>query len=330
MNIAVIRFSSLGDIVLTSPAVRLLAAKFPSASITYITTPYYSELARLIAGVSQVESIKKHPESFKNKLEQLKNRKWDLVADLQGSYRSGVVRRKLNPGKYVTDAPPRFRRSILILFKKRLGEFYDVPTRQINCLKDWGVEDDGRGLELLQNDDLKSEVENKWPVLLKNPFVLIPGAKHETKKWPGENWNRLFGTLVKKAPVVILGSEAEMPAELKEFGKDNGLFDLTGKTSIPEMLEILRMSRCVVSGDTGPMHLAVAAKRPLVAFFGPTVREFGFYPFRSDSAMIIERNLWCRPCSAHGREKCPLGHFKCLKQISAEEVAEAVMSFAEN
>ncbi|MDP8208819.1 MAG: glycosyltransferase family 9 protein [Candidatus Electryonea clarkiae] len=331
MRIGVIRFSSMGDIILTAPVLRGLRNAFTDAEIVFITTPLYSELAGLLPEVDKVEEIRKTESEFTGDAERLAAGSWDKLADLQASPRSRNLRRLLRANDLIIDSPPRLQRSLFVAARIKLDHFYPVPIRQLRSLAEWGVKDDGNGLELRISLADNSRLEKYRDILSRNPIVFVPGASYKTKKWPGKYWAELYHNLKGKRPVVTVGTKNDMPVELANaVENDKDFLNLTGQTSIAETASVISKASVVVSGDTGPMHMAVATNRPLVALFGPTVKEFGFYPFRATQVKILERNNWCRPCSAHGTNRCPLIHHRCLNDITPDEVAFAAKSFLNN
>lgn len=322
-RIAVLRFSSLGDVLCTGPAVRGLKRAFPDSEIVYLTTGPYRELAAALPGVDRVAVVSRRGAAFTRDLRALAGEGgWDAVADLQGSPRSRIARRALAGAREVVDKPPRLRRFALLAGRVRIGRFLPVPKRMLANLAPWGVEDDAGSLAVEIAETARDAVRERWGGWVEDAVVTVPGAKHATKCWPGSYWRDLVEALPDEIPVVALGSAGELPDELRGLAGGRVL-DLTGETSILESAAVLERARVVICGDTGPMHLAVAAGAPLVALFGPTVREFGFFPFRHTHSVVLERPLACRPCSAHGSSRCPLGHHRCLREIRPWEVLAA-------
>ena len=155
--------------------------------------------------------------------------------------------------------------------------------------------------------------------------ALAPGAAHFTKRWPTEYWERLSGSLVAQGydVAVLTGGDFRDEGALIAAGGGVHAASTAGALGLQETAAVLRASQVVVSGDTGLMHLATAVGTRVVALFGPTVRQFGFFPYRSP-ATVLEVALECRPCSAQGGPRCPLGHHRCLREISVEAVVGAV------
>ncbi len=325
MRIGIVRLSSLGDIVLTGPAVRGLRHRFPDAELVYITTKPFEPLAKMLPGVDRVEAIERRGQGFEEGVTRLAAYDWDRIADLQGSDRGQRIRAACKPFEAVIDKPPRFRRSILIATKIPLGRFWPVPMRQIRVMSPWGVQDDTLGLELNSDPDVQAALVEKYPFLEQKPFVIAPGAAHPTKRWRRKHWVAATRALLERGPVVVIGGGDATPDELKEVAAGaKNMYLLDGRTTIPETYELLRLSRGVLAVDTGPMHMAVAAGTPLVAMYGPTVKEFGFFPFRAKRTVVIQKRMWCRPCTAHGGKSCPLLHHRCMRTIEPAHVIEAM------
>jgi len=325
LRIAVIRFSSLGDVLCTGPAVRGLRAAYPEAEIVFVTTGVYSDIAAALPGVDRVAVMERRGRQFALDMERVVwEGPWDIAVDLQGSPRSQRLLKSMKPVRSASDFPPRFRRSMLITTKIRFGAFQDVPKRMLNRLYTLGVGDDGGSLKIIVPDEAVESVQDRWGGGLKGALALIPGAKHETKRWPGKYWAELVHTLDPGRAVVIIGSAGDVSKELSEALKGREkVYNLAGETSLIEAAAALKSCSAAVTGDTGPMHLAVAVGTPVVAIFGPTVREFGFMPFRAGGE-VLENRLWCRPCSAHGTNQCPLGHHKCMRLTKPADVLEAL------
>jgi len=325
VKIAIIRFSSFGDILCTGPAVRSLKARYPDAEITYITSNPFGELAACLPGVDHTFAVDKKGEGYTKSLNTLSETKWDMVADLQGSPRSKHLVSSLNPINQSVDTPPRLRRALLLYTRQKFGKFLSVPERMIASLSPFGVVDDGRSLQLDIPETIVDEAKKKYGESLENTVVFVTGAKHKTKMWSGEYWLELLKEIENKHRIVFIGSDGDVPDVVSDYCENSDrCLDLSGKTSILEAAAVILLSKAVVSGDTGPMHMAVALDKPLVTMFGPTVEEFGFFPFRAKKCVILQKKMWCRPCTPHGSSICWRGHHRCLKDIGPDEVVAAL------
>ena len=156
----------------------------------------------------------------------------------------------------------------------------------------------------------------------RKPFAaLAPGAAHATKRWPMGHWR----ALVERLQQLGFGIVAVGGPEDHELGEalGSGVVNAAGEFTLQETGACLARAAVAISGDTGVMHMATGVGTRLVALFGPTVEPFGFYPYKG-RAVVLEHDLSCRPCSAMGTERCPLGHHRCLTDVLPDQVAAAV------
>jgi len=326
-DILAVRFSSLGDLVLTTPLFRAIKRARPAARITLLTRSEYVPLfahnpriARVIGwdGVSPIGGIARD----------LRKVAWTHRLDLHGSMRSLLVRRLVG-GRWHGYPKRRVARAIQIRFKKDVyRDRRHVAERYFDAARGLDVVPDDQPPEVFVAMEAAAGADRflrESGVADRTLVALVPGAAHFTKRWPEHHWAALTELLTSRGvAVVILGgkAEAELGARLAAIAGPRGAsaagqFDLSGTAAL------LKRARCAVAGDTGVMHLATALQTPVVTLLGPTVREFGFVPYHA-RATIVERDLNCRPCSKMGGPVCPLGHHHCLEWIPAEEVAEAV------
>jgi heptosyltransferase-2 len=150
--------------------------------------------------------------------------------------------------------------------------------------------------------------------------VLAPGAAHFTKRWPLDHWQAMAAQLRDRGlSLVTVGG-----ADDRALGEALAplAVNVAGTLSLQQTGALLARARVVVSGDTGVMHMATGVGTPVVALFGPTVRQFGFFPYRG-RAEVLERPLDCRPCSVMGGARCPMGHHRCLVDIAPDDVVRA-------
>jgi len=154
-------------------------------------------------------------------------------------------------------------------------------------------------------------------------IAIFPGATHNTKRYPADYWIKI----IQQNPYykfVLMGAKSDIDL-CNHIAQEAGekCINNAGKYSFGELVNELRNCRMVLSGDTGPMHVAAALGIPQIAVFGGTHPRLGFSPI-NDKARILCQNLPCQPCSLHGLSECPLGHFKCMMDLSPEMVSEAL------
>jgi len=340
----VIRFSSIGDIVLSTPLLRVLRAHLPDGQIDYVTKKEYAELVRTNQNLNVTHTYDSSTgfEGLRDLKRKLKRERYDLVIDIHNSLRSRYLRSMAGVRRIVSIEKPYRERFLLVRFKKNLfKELRSVADRYIDTVRDLGIVNDGKGLELHIPDEILFAVSGKVAARQLNKFSsvvgLCPSARHSTKRWLPERFVEVGRKFVreKDAAVMIFGGPGDVAhcgglasALRAEVGGDR-VIDWTGQLSVLETAAAMEFCDIIITNDTGLMHVAVAKGRKVVAIFGSTVKEFGFFPLSPESVVIERAGLSCRPCSHIGRRECPEGHFRCMRDIGADEVyseSERLMS----
>ncbi|MBK6910840.1 MAG: glycosyltransferase family 9 protein [bacterium] len=306
--ILVIRLSSLGDVLLCAPALRALRRRFPDSQIDFLVASGFADAARLLPEINNLITLDRN-EGWRGllRLRRLLSRQYELIVDLQNSPRSAFLRLACMPLMWTKSNRFRIKRWFLIRFKWNFyGATVPVPIRYIRALDSLGVVDDELGLELLHTHGPRDE----------QMIVLCPGAKHFTKRWPVENWQELVSRLESSGwKITVCGSADEADACRSIAGNH----PVVVGTALSDVGGLLARARAVVCHDSGLMHLATGVGTPVVALFGPTVEQFGFFPFRAD-ALVVQQPLACRPCSAFGGNVCPKRHHDCMRQTTPDQV----------
>lgn len=332
-KILIIRFSSIGDIILASPLIRLLRKKFPHAEIDIIVFKEFEELVSSNPNINHVILFDRKTglRGFLELSKRIRKRRYDLVIDIHKKLRSFFIclisgaKLKLSYPKY------SFLRFLLIKFKINLySNTPFVANNYLKAIERFGVEDDGEGLEFYIAPSketailelLRIEGVSKTDVLI----GIAPGAYWYTKRWPKERFIELSNLLIqrKNARIIIFGgkNEIELSNEIAISLIDKPIV-VAGKLSLMETAALLKRCKLLITNDTGVMHISASVKTPVVAIFGPTVKEFGFYPYRVRNR-VISKSLPCKPCTTKGTSKCKTGTFECMMSISTDEVLDAV------
>jgi heptosyltransferase-2 len=324
LRILVVRFSSIGDVLLTTPLLRALARRHAEAAVAFATK---REMAPLVAdnpNVTDVFSLEPH-EPVSSLAARLRAWRPDYGLDLHGSLRSRALR-MLVPCRWSGYRKRRIARTLLIATKlDAYRAVTPVAERYFEAVKRLDVRPDGERAEYYLGERARARVD-AWlaerGLDARALAAIAPGAAHATKRWPLANWTVLAERLdAAGLQPLVLGGPADrgLAQQLAPVAAS-----AAGEFSLQETGALLARSRILISGDTGVMHMATGVGTPVVALFGPTVRQFGFFPY-SASAVVLERPLACRPCSAMGSSRCPMGHHRCLTDIAPGDVAAAVV-----
>ncbi len=313
MKILVIRFSSIGDIVLCSPVLRLLRQRFPSAEIWFLTKQKYKSLVEFNPHLSGVLSL---DDSLSSVQKEIKQHNFGLIIDLHLSLRSRWI--SLLAGKPVLSyAKENWSKWLLVRFGIQRMSGRHVVDRYVDALKPLGISPDQKGLEFYPCDCEEPVAEELPAFVFNQKFTLCSiGGTHQTKKMPAAKWIELCQQL--PGPVVLAGSkeDLQLAEEIIEGMKKSGreMFDACGKFTLGGTAYLIRWSALVISHDTGLMHIAAAFGKPVVCIWGNTVPVFGFEPYRTPHFNLEVANLNCRPCARTGFEACPKGHFRCMQE----------------
>jgi len=314
-KILIIRFSSIGDIVLTSPVIRCLRQSIPDAEIHYLTKTNFRSITENNPLLDKVHSF---DQSIKEILPALKKEKFDFVVDLHNNLRSFRVRTALRRPS-ATFPKLNFKKWILVNFKKNLLPDIHIVDRYFKAVEPLGVVNDGQGLDFFISvkERVVPELTFGWPK--ENYIALVVGAAHFTKRIPLEKLREICRNT--EGPIVALGGKEDAATGEKlaaEFPEK--VYHACGKCSLNQSASVIKHARHVITGDTGLMHIAAAFQRPITVLWGNTVPEFGMYPYVQNTKWqsLEVDGLDCRPCSKIGFSKCPKGHFKCMldQQVS--------------
>lgn len=330
-KILIIRFSSIGDILLTTPFIRQVRSFFPNAHITYLVKKEFYGLIKFNHNINKVILFdsKGGYKSLKALAKNLAGENYSLVYDLHNNFRSNQVVKNFRDVKLYKIVKNKLKRFFFVYFKLN---FYKkillAPEKYLNVGVPSGVIDNGEKLEIFWSGETESFIEKtiNQNNLIKDRYVCIaPGAAHPTKMWPIEKIVELIKKILMDTniKIVLVGGQQEKYL-LSEFNDDNRVVNFFGKLSLLETAAVINQSKGLITNDSGLMHMAVSVKKPLVAIFGSTAKELGFFPFRANAEIIENEKLWCRPCSHIGRNFCPLGHFKCMQDISVKQVYNVV------
>jgi ADP-heptose:LPS heptosyltransferase len=323
MKILVIRFSSIGDIVLTTPVVRCLKNQL-DCEVHYATKKEY---ASVLYGNPYIDKFHFLEKDLDGLVKQLKDEKFDHVIDLHNNLRTSHIKLRLG-GKWSRFSKLNIPKWLLVNFKtNRLPDVY-IVHRYIQTAEKLGITYDGKGLDFFIKPEDELDVLRLLPVEFRENYVcLVPGAKFATKSIPVDKCLEIIQHITR--PIVILGGPAETEAgeEITRLSNRNDVLNLCGKISLGKSAAAIKHAYSIITADTGLMHMAASFDKKIVSVWGNTVPEFGMYPLLPEDgngqSIISEvKDLPCRPCSKIGYAKCPKGHFKCMKDQESAFISQ--------
>jgi ADP-heptose:LPS heptosyltransferase len=316
-KILIIRFSSIGDIVLTSPVIRCVKQQL-DAEIHFITKDIYQSI---LADNPHIDKLILFKDDINEVVESMKTEQYDFVVDLHHNLRS--LRLKKNLKRPSSSFPKvNVQKFLLTNFKiDRMPEAH-IVDRYFEATQQIGVVNDGNGLDYFipENDRLDIKAYD-----IPEEYVAFAiGAQYATKRLPNEKIIEIIKGI--KMPVVLLGGPSD---------EDNARFiqskcdviDLVGKININQSASVIQRAQKVISHDTGMMHIAVALKKQVISIWGNTTPNLGMYPYYPENRELFtihEVDLQCRPCSKIGYQKCPKKHFNCMEQQDVEKIISTV------
>jgi len=325
MKILIIRFSSIGDIVLTTPVVRCLKTQLDDAEIHYATKQKFESIFEENPYIDKVHFLNG---GLRQYIQQLREEKFDCIIDLHHNLRTRIIKSSLGVKSYSFNKLNWEKWLIVNLKINKLPNVH-IVDRYLETVKELGVKNDSLGLDYFIPE--KDEVPIEWlPETHHSGYVAYAiGAQHATKKLPLRRMIELCDKINK--PIILLGGKEDaaigeqikqffesneksksFEAGLKELNKKTIIYNACGKYNLNQSASLVKQSRFVFSHDTGLMHIAAAFRKEVFSIWGNTIPSFGMYPYRTKFTLFENNKLNCRPCSKIGYEKCPRGHFKCM------------------
>ncbi|HNR85675.1 MAG TPA: glycosyltransferase family 9 protein [Taishania sp.] len=326
MKILIVRFSSIGDIVLTTPVVRAVKQQLNTTEIHFITKKSFASLLANNPHISKLYTIEK---SVTEVLDELKAEKYDVVIDLHKNIRTLRLKQALGVKSYAFDKL-NFQKWLLVNFKVDKLPNVHIVERYFEAVKEIGVVNDGKNCELFFDETAKVDTLKSFDLQPKSFVAVAVGAQFATKVMP----EKLLIEVLKKVehPIVLLGGPTDVDrARAIEIGlqqHSQKVINAVNQFSLAQSASIVAQSQVLLTHDTGLMHIATCYNTPIVSVWGNTVPAFGMYPYYPSNTELFSihevLNLNCRPCSKIGYESCPKKHFNCMNLQDVAGIAQAV------
>lgn len=320
-KILVLRFSSIGDIVLTSPVVRALKTQL-NCEVHFLTK---SSFHGIVAHNPHIDKVFTFEKDIHEVMDELKSEQYDFIVDLHHNLRTLRLKRTL---KRPAASFPKLnvRKYLYVRFKRDVMPDVHIVDRYFEAVKSLGVRNDGLGLDYFIPKEEEIDTSSFLPDSFQSGYVTIAlGAQFATKRLPFEKLHELVSGIT--LPIVLLGGkeDAETGAKLSEIDAIR-IFNAAGRCSLNQSASLVKQSTCLITHDTGLMHIGSAFKKDILSIWGNTTPQLGMYPYLSgnNSHQFEVQNLSCRPCSKIGHQQCPKGHFKCMMEQDVEGIISAV------
>ena len=318
----IIRFSSIGDIVLTTPVVRCLKSQIPDVRIHYLTKKSFESILRPNPNIDKLHLL---DGSLKTLTDQLLSENFDYIIDLHHNLRSSIVKSRIKAISFSFDKL-NFAKWLLVNFKINILPDIHIVDRYIGTLRLFDIVNDNKGLDFYINNADEVDLQS-LPEIFKNGYIgFVIGAKHITKKLPVSK----IADIIKITclPTILIGGKedineaSDIQAQIGEL-----CYNACGKFNLAQSSSLVKQANVIITHDTGLMHIASAFKKKIISVWGNTIPQFGMYPYmpNPDSQIFEIKGLKCRPCSKIGYSKCPKGHFNCMNKLECQDIANLAM-----
>lgn len=330
IRILIIHTAFIGDIVLSTPLIKKLKDSYPKAELTYLTTPVGASILRNNPHISHIIEYDKRGE-HKGLVglwaigKKLRIEAYNIVITPHRYFRSSFL-------TWLTGAPVRRG------YDNAAGKFfytekihYDKNKHEVEKLLSFVKKDEKKRyeIEVFPGTFEKERADEIFKNINKKIVVIAPGSKWFTKRWPTEYFREVIKNLEKREDtvVVVVGGKEERLLNIPLAEKS---IDLRGMTTLLELAEVIKRAAVILTNDSSPIHIASAFPNVrIIAIFGPTTKDLGFFPWSKNSEVLQVEDLECRPCSLHGGDSCPKKHFKCMVDIKPEVVLERIENVLE-
>jgi len=327
-KVLIIRFSSIGDIVWTTPVIRCVKQQIKDVELHFCTKIQYKSMVEANPYIDKLHYLE---DRIGDLIVELKKEKFDFILDLHRNIRTSMIKIRLGVKSKAYDKL-RIKRLLFTNFQINFMPNCHVVDRYFDAAAPLGVTNDEKGLDYFIPD--KDEVEMDWlPESHQKGYVAyVIGATGWTKILPFKKMVELCDRINK--PIILVGGKEdyeagdklekffnakvenlEMEEGLKRLGKKAIIFNACGKFNLSQSASLVKQAEVVFGHDTGLTHIAAAFKKTIFSIWGGTVPN-NFYPYGTRFYLIENTKLTCRPCSKSGRSKCPKGHFKCMNDLT--------------
>ncbi len=330
-RILIVRFSSIGDIVLTFPVVAAIKSLFPNCKIDYVTKKNFKVLLEACPAIDEVFLLEDSLHALRRKINFAQ---YDAILDLHNNLRTRLLF-GFHLKRIFRFPKNNLEKWLLTTFKISPKRRKHVVERYLSTLSDlvsdWSIVSATHQYSIPPGAQF--DIQARYHLVPKSYVAIAIGAQFGTKRLPTD----MLIDLIKKidGPVLLLGGKEDQAASSAILDACQGqqLVSAVGLTNIHESAWLVKNARILLTHDTGLMHIGASFDVPLHVIWGNTIRDFGMYPYRIDQEEVYQyevTGLSCRPCSKIGHQSCPKGHFACMRKQDLNKIALAVNTLTSN
>lgn len=318
MKILIVRFSSIGDIVLTTPVVRCVKQQLGDVKLHFLTKEKFASVIRHNPYIDKLYTM---DDELGEVIPQLKAENYDYIIDLHHNARTLRLKKALGKTSYSFNKL-NWEKFLMVYFKINRLPAKHIVDRYMETVLPLGVKNDGKGLDHFISEKDEVSISSTLPAAFHSTYdVLVIGGSYFTKRIP---LHQLLEICKHNArPLALLGGKEDKEiANQVAMAYEEKTVNLCGSLNLNQSASVIRQSQKVISSDTGLMHIAAAYHKDIISLWGNTIPEFGMGPYMAgENSKILEvKGLSCRPCSKLGYHKCPKGHFKCMNDMDVSHV----------
>ena len=331
-NILIIHTAYIGDIILATPLIPAIKKSFPDCLIDFMTIPASANLLEKNTDIHNLIIFDKRDahkgiKGLRKIIQQVKENSYDVCICPHRSFRSAIITKFSNISQRVGFNNSSWRGAFthIVRYDQTLHE----TQRNLSLLKEIGISSDITRPVIMDDENDIQVVDSllKEKNIEKNNIIAVaPGSVWPTKRWPKEYFIDLINKLERNNyEIVLTGGEKDIPLCNEIVKECQTSKSIAGIITLRQTKYFLTKCKGIVSNDSAPLHLGLAADIPVFSIFGPTISGIGFAPIESNSYVIDDDKLQCRPCGIHGSYKCPTKTFDCMENIKTDQVVEQIL-----
>jgi heptosyltransferase-2 len=332
-NVLIIHTAFIGDIILATPLIPAIKNSFPNCMIDFLTIPISANLLEKDTNIHNLiifdkRGIHKGIKGLRKILQQIQDNSYDTCICPHRSLRSAIIAKLSNTNQCVGFNNSSWSKAFTHIVK--YDQTMHETLRNLSLLKAIGIDSNETRPVIVEDENdihIVYSLMKEKNIGKKKIIAVAPGSVWPTKRWPKEYFIDLINKLEKNEfKIVLTGGEKDITLCNEIIKECQAAISIAGDITLRQTKYFLTKCDGIISNDSAPLHLGLAADIPVFSIFGPTITEIGFAPIESNSYVIDDNKLQCRPCGIHGSYKCPTKTFDCMENIKADQVVEHILN----